>query len=1365
MSSCLAACRSSTAKFSHGFHQKLCTQAVLRPCLTLSVIIFTVIFLTTLAFLTKADFPDEDQRSKDSVDMWRVRDNEIMRTEDAYYSALGHRARWVEAESRFETEQEYIDWRDSKIRYPSRHDVKELLFGPAPVQSSELGGRTQIYYRSVDRSRKIFTPQNLKAMCLLERVWHEIGKLGDKSKFYQSGARISRMVQIYAGNLLNRPFTFPITDCDVTATMSQQQVDTIVNNEIYAKYNSGDYGYGFFLDRDFPTNGYAVATRSGFSGLDGEDEIGGEGLDKLQEFLGVEDTFFNPRFLYEKWYILPNSHGQVEVRIMDPLMKDAAGQELALGRDLTLGLPLTFIAVWVVVYVHTGSLFSACLVLLFVLFAMMGGFIGYYLLARLAYFDSFLQLTLFVMLAVGADNFFVMWEAVKIEKEKANVDGEKEMKKEHDLLLQDHNSSLMIQKSATVLNKKSSSASSSPQHQPLPKAILNTKSRRKVSLYLALLRASKRASASMFETSFTTAMAFFSMVMSKVSPVAHFGFFAGFMIVSGYVLAVIAFPQVIGLFYLRFEKGGRSFPEVENSGSAPEQEQNQNKFGASTTAAVSAWEEGDKDEDRSLVETRKPDATLADASTTKPDHVEVEETVTKNPAHEVAVDGEGEHKEQAEDQEHHPVGKTVPSRLYTSMTSVLQPDTVQNSLHKFYKFLTKYERELRFCASKGQPGSFTTSTTAVSPRTTPSACCAQYKFYPIALAIVVATTAYSVWLLTLMLDLQSPSKPFEFMPETHMMVGFRKDGYQMFLSSGGNQQYRPVHIVYGLNADEPLQNADEFSKWFPWKTNAIPNFYFDSDPVSVGANPNPNVAQTRSVTNVRAVSHVLRVGERLKQTACADRPICKKRHVSGKLFVPEAMSCGIRNMFKVNSTARDDLALPRLVGVNNTPVATPGPLGALYYNVPDAVLFPQPPAIFNYSDPAVVQHPFFPAPNTLPSGEPISLTKPAFVAEAHYRAQDFSWSEHARRASLLTEEIALREREAQQDANLAEVDWVELSDSRHPGETNFSRKIFTFNETYWRNIDFKLYATTVFAPVLSGDGAGVSFKEMDSLYHAVQDILDEENQHAPAELGKAVQIGDYGYYVLNLELRNTLFGGLLLMIPLCFGLLVLASGNVIVSVLAIYNVSFLTMQVMGYFKLLGWELGLLESLAGIIVIGLAMDYTLHFCHVFVEAGKIKKEQVALYSASTPASNLVEDPDTTDTFEKPRREQRVEHAFLFMGPTIFAGFVTSASAGLFLMIFSITPFFKQMGIAIFLTILTSVYMSLCYLPCLLLLFGPERRFGDFSYMGEIVAERVSGRVSTVSTGNGTTPGGGGRAPAAAEGASPEDAQPDDAQPAG
>ncbi len=72
----------------------------------------------------------------------------------------------------------------------------------------------------------------------------------------------------------------------------------------------------------------------------------------------------------------------------------------------------------------------------------------------------------------------------------------------------------------------------------------------------------------------------------------------------------------------------------------------------------------------------------------------------------------------------------------------------------------------------------------------------------------------------------------------------------------------------------------------------------------------------------------------------------------------------------------------------------------------------------------------------------------------------------------------------------------------------------------------------------------------------------------------------YVLFVMQKELGNTLYEGLAVMFPICLLMLFANSLNIISSFLAIFTVGSVVTQVMGTFKIIGWELGLLECLAG-----------------------------------------------------------------------------------------------------------------------------------------------------------------------------------------
>lgn len=64
-------------------------------------------------------------------------------------------------------------------------------------------------------------------------------------------------------------------------------------------------------------------------------------------------------------------------------------------------------------------------------------------------------------------------------------------------------------------------------------------------------------------------------------------------------------------------------------------------------------------------------------------------------------------------------------------------------------------------------------------------------------------------------------------------------------------------------------------------------------------------------------------------------------------------------------------------------------------------------------------------------------------------------------------------------------------------------------------------------------------------------------------------------------------------IAFSFVILLIATGNILISVLAIVSVATVILSVVAIMVFQGWELGVSESVAVVIMIGLAVDYVVH----------------------------------------------------------------------------------------------------------------------------------------------------------------------------
>ena len=114
--------------------------------------------------------------------------------------------------------------------------------------------------------------------------------------------------------------------------------------------------------------------------------------------------------------------------------------------------------------------------------------------------------------------------------------------------------------------------------------------------------------------------------------------------------------------------------------------------------------------------------------------------------------------------------------------------------------------------------------------------------------------------------------------------------------------------------------------------------------------------------------------------------------------------------------------------------------------------------------------------------------------------------------------------------------------------------------------------------------------------------------------------------------------------------------------------------------LMGWKLGISESVSVVIMVGFSTDYVVHFAASYVEC------------------------------EEEDRNGRIRHALHTMGISIVSGAVTTCASGAFLL-FPEFKFFEKFGILIMSIIALSLVYSMTFFIALLAVFGPERTSGE------------------------------------------------------
>ena len=158
---------------------------------------------------------------------------------------------------------------------------------------------------------------------------------------------------------------------------------------------------------------------------------------------------------------------------------------------------------------------------------------------------------------------------------------------------------------------------------------------------------------------------------------------------------------------------------------------------------------------------------------------------------------------------------------------------------------------------------------------------------------------------------------------------------------------------------------------------------------------------------------------------------------------------------------------------------------------------------------------------------------------------------------------------------------------------------------------------------------------------------------------------------------------MIIAVVFAFFMLLVSTMNVIVSVYCTLALTGIIASAVALIQMLGWQLGTVESIAMVVLIGLSVDYVVHLAIDYVGS---------VY---------------------PDRRRRTDEALKHLGMSIFSGGITTMGSGLFLFLCS-TLLMTKFAILISATIFFSLLFSMVFFIALLSLAGPENYMGNLMH---------------------------------------------------
>eukprot|EP01094_Clydonella_sp_ATCC50884_P002963 TRINITY_DN1227_c0_g1_i1.p1 TRINITY_DN1227_c0_g1~~TRINITY_DN1227_c0_g1_i1.p1 ORF type:complete len:465 (+),score=90.80 TRINITY_DN1227_c0_g1_i1:101-1495(+) len=222
-----------------------------------------------------------------------------------------------------------------------------------------------------------------------------------------------------------------------------------------------------------------------------------------------------------------------------------------------------------------------------------------------------------------------------------------------------------------------------------------------------------------------------------------------------------------------------------------------------------------------------------------------------------------------------------------------------------------------------------------------------------------------------------------------------------------------------------------------------------------------------------------------------------------------------------------------------------------------------------------------------------------------------------------------------------------------------------------------------------------SINSQEDALDAWEDYMDDQNDDAPEGVDNAYATNSSWLFI---HLRRLLFRqalvGMFVALPIAFAIMLVFTLNIIVCLYATIAMLAVVCAVLMFFVATGWDIGVMESIASILVVGLSVDASVHLANAYVEA-----------------------PVKT-------RLKRMRYALNTVGVSVLSGGISTILASLPLALFAITIFFKKFGIIIVVLIVFAQLMSLGFLSSILATMGPQNGMGDLRVPFRWVRSRVA-----------------------------------------
>lgn len=195
--------------------------------------------------------------------------------------------------------------------------------------------------------------------------------------------------------------------------------------------------------------------------------------------------------------------------------------------------------------------------------------------------------------------------------------------------------------------------------------------------------------------------------------------------------------------------------------------------------------------------------------------------------------------------------------------------------------------------------------------------------------------------------------------------------------------------------------------------------------------------------------------------------------------------------------------------------------------------------------------------------------------------------------------------------------------------------------------------------------------------NAIDEWMVASNEDAPEGVDKAFFTGlTFHWHDTNGSISRSAYSGAGISLAASSGVVLLASRSVVLTVFTTATIFYILVSVTTLLIAFGWTLGFLESVCFSILVGVSVDFVIHFTHAYVHAHKGELS----------------------------REERTRFAIVTMGPSVLATAATTFFSAI-VMLFTTITFFRKFALVLFLTVIMATIAAFVVFITLTNCFGP------------------------------------------------------------